>query len=146
PDGETMAAAVEAMAAVEPDLTVVNLSDVDRNGHARGPDSPEYLAAVSGADAAIGALADDLRTRGRWARSVLVVTADHGMSRVEHVVSLGPALRDAGVHGVTLVADGGVEHVYVEDLAGTRVERVVALALRSPCVEETLARVDGTRL
>src|SRR3989442_9434519 len=102
----------------------MNLCDVDGAGHAHGPESAEYARAVAGADAAAARLLDDLHAHGRWGRSVVIVTADHGMSAVgptaEHprpVISLGPVLREAGVGGVTLVADGGVEHVYAERVA-----------------------------
>jgi predicted AlkP superfamily pyrophosphatase or phosphodiesterase len=45
------------------------------------PDTPECRAAVGGADAALARLVDDLRAR-RWERSVVIVTADHGMTAV----------------------------------------------------------------
>jgi len=154
PDAETMRALLDAAAEREPNLAVVNLSDVDRNGHGSGPESAEYAAAVTGADAAIGLLADDLHTRGRWTRSVLIVTADHGMNAVRTVITLGPVLRDAGVGGVTLVADGGLEHVYLDGLdpehpevrAGTSgaaaLDRVRAIATGLPGVDEALLRRD----
>ncbi len=146
PDAETVRAALDAVAG-EPDLAVLNLSDVDRAGHAHGPDSPEYAAAIRGADAAIGVLVDELHRRGRWSRTVLIVTADHGMTAVaptperpRPLVSLGAALRAAGVDGVTVVADGGVDHVYV-----TPVDAVVGRA-REPTMERArraAARVPG---
>src|SRR3989442_2318322 len=118
----------------------MNLCDVDGAGHAHGPESAEYARAVAGADAAAARLLDDLHAHGRWGRSVVIVTADHGMSAVgptaEHprpVISLGPVLREAGVGGVTLVADGGVEHVYAE--------RVATSATTVGDAAETLGRV-----
>ena len=146
PDAETMAAVLAAVADAEPDLAVVNLSDVDRVGHARGPDGPEYAAAVSAADAAIGLLADDLRARGRWGRAVLIVTADHGMGGV------GPApgrprpvisLEEPGERDVTLVADGGVEHVYADTPDAAGIARVARRAAATPGVGEVLARLGG---
>ena len=157
PDAETMAAALDLMAAAEPDLAVLNLSDVDRMGHAHGPDAPEYARAVAGADAAVVRLLDDLHARRRWDRSVVMVTADHGMSAVgptperpHPVISFGAALRAAGVGGVTVVADGGVEHVYADRVAagataaGDAAEtlaRVATLAGKTPGVAEVLARL-----
>ena len=157
PDAETMGAVLALAAAAEPDLAVLNLSDVDRTGHARGPDGPEYVRAVAGADAAVGRLLDDLHARGRWDRSVVIVTADHGMSAVgptperpHPVISLEPVLRREMVRGVTVVADGGVEHVYAERVAagaaaaGDAAEplaRVAALARAAPGVAEVLARL-----
>ena len=157
PDAETMGAVLALAAAAEPDLAVLNLSDVDRTGHARGPDGPEYARAVAGADAAVGRLLDELHARGRWDRSVVIVTADHGMSAVgptperpHPVISLEPVLRREMVRGVTVVADGGVEHVYAERVAagaaaaGDAAEplaRVAALARAAPGVAEVLARL-----
>src|SRR5437870_4503974 len=147
-DGETVAAALELAARAEPDLVVMNLCDVDGAGHVHGPESAEYARAVSAADAAIARLLDDLHARARWDRSVVIVTADHGMSAVgptperpRPVISLGPVLREAGVGGVTLVGDGGVEHVYAERVAASATTvgdaaetlgRVAALARRPP--------------
>jgi hypothetical protein len=143
PDAETMGAALAKMADAEPDLAFLNLADVDAAGHGHGPDGSEYAGAVEGADAAIGALVDDLRARGRWDRSVLIVTADHGMASVaptperpRPVISLGAELGDAAAMAV---ADGGVEHVYGADQAA--LARAAALAATTPGVAEVLARV-----
>ena len=157
PDGETIGAALALAAEAEPDLAVMNLSDVDRAGHAHGPESADYARAVGGADAAVARLLDDLHSRGRWGRSVVIVTADHGMSAVDPTperpqpaISLGPVLREAGVGGVAVVADGGVEHVYAERVAACAttvgdaeetLARVAALARATPGVAEVLARL-----
>src|SRR2546425_1437091 len=157
PDGETIGAVLALAAEAEPDLVVMNLCDVDGAGHAHGPESAEYARAVAAADAAITRLLDDLHGRGRWDRSVVLVTADHGMSgvaptpeRPQPVISLGPVLREAGVGGVTLVADGGVEHVYAERVAASATKvgdaaetlaHVAALARATPRVAEVLARL-----
>src|SRR2546426_8677608 len=70
--------------------------------------------------------------------------------RPRPVVSLGPVLREAGIGGVTLVGDGGVEHVYAERVAasattvgdaGETLARVAALARTTPGVAEVLARL-----
>src|SRR5437879_1172032 len=157
PDGETIGALLALAAEAEPDLVVMNLCDVDGTGHAHGPESAEYARAVAAADTAIARLLDDLHARARWDRSVVIVTADHGMSAVsptpEHpqpVISRGPVLREAGVGGVTLVADGGVEHVYAGRVAASATTvgdaaetlgRVAALARTTPGVAEVLARL-----
>src|SRR3989442_6556571 len=140
PDAETVAAALELATRAKPDLVVMNLCDVDGAGHAHGPDSAEYARAVAAADAALARLLGDLHAQGRWGRSVIIVTADHGMSAVgptperpHPTISLGPVLREAGIGGVTLVGDGGVEHVYAE--------RVAASATTVGDAGETPARV-----
>src|SRR5437879_8150602 len=157
PDGETIGAVLALAAEAEPDLVVMNLCDVDGAGHAHGPESAEYARAVAGADAAVARLLDDLHARARWDRSVVILTADHGMSAVSPtperprpVISLGPGLREAGVGGVTLVADGGVEHVYAERVAASAttvgdaaetLAGVAALARTTPGGAEVLARL-----
>src|SRR3989442_5534268 len=119
PDGETVAAALELAARAEPDLVVMNLCDVDGAGHAHGPDSAEYARAVAAADAALARLLGDLHAQGRWGRSVIIVTADHGMSAVgptperpHPTISLGPVLREAGIGGGAPVGGGGARHAY----------------------------------
>ncbi len=143
PDAETMHAALALMAQREPDFTFMNLSDVDRTGHALGPASPEYARAATDADAALGTLVDDLRARGRWDRSVLIVTADHGMGAVaptperpHPVISLGLAVEKVGV---VAVGEGGLEHLYAD--GGADLGRAAALAAETPGVTEVLARV-----
>src|SRR5205809_244980 len=157
PDGETIGAVLALAADAEPDLAVMNLCDVDGAGHVHGPGSADYARAVGAADAAIARLLDDLHARRRWARPVVLVTADHRLTpvgptpeRPRPVISLGPVLREAGVGGVTLVGDGGVEHVYAERVAASATTvgdaaetlgRVAALARTTPGVAEVLARL-----
>jgi hypothetical protein len=144
-DADTMAAALARFAEREPDLAVVNLADVDRTAHGLGPDTPECARAVAGADEAIGRLVDDLVARGRWARSVVLVTADHGFTAIDAsagVVALAPVLARAGLTQVVPVADGGVEHLYaVGGDAAFVLARAAALAATTPGVAEVLARV-----
>lgn len=162
-DAGTMSTALELFAD-EPDLAVVQLAEVDRTGHARGPDGPEYARAVASADTAIRRLVDRLEEQGRWQRSVLLVTADHGFGTVapsaerpQPVIQLASALEKAGVTGVHVVADGGVAHVYADalppqaadvgDTAGT-LARVARVASVTTGVAEVLARLPlaGTPL
>jgi arylsulfatase A-like enzyme len=148
-DADTMAALVAAIREAPADFAVVNLADVDRTAHARGPGAAETAAAVAGADTAIGVLVDALRAAGEWARTVLIVTADHGFTdvaptpaRPDPVIVFGRRLADAGVAGIVPVADGGVEHVYAGagPLAAARLAAAAALARATPGVAEVLAR------
>jgi len=156
-DAATMDGVLAKLAEAPADLTIVNLADVDRHGHGDGPGSDAYVAAITGADAAIGRLIAALHAQGRWERSVLLVTSDHGFTDVQPtperpapVVSLGKELAAAGVRGVHLVADGGVEHVYADgvrpdakDVGDDRetLAQVAAIARRTPGVVEVLARL-----
>jgi arylsulfatase A-like enzyme len=155
-----MAAVLRVLAPEAPDLLVVTLADVDRAGHAAGPESPEYARAVAGADEAIARLVDHLRRSSEWARSVVIVTADHGFTglaptadRPYPVITFGRDLARAGLVGVHVVADGGVEHVYADTVAAGASElggaapvlaRVADLARGTPGVAEVLARLPLT--
>ena len=156
-DAATIDGVLAALTKGPADLTIVNVADVDRHGHADGPDSDAYAAAITGADAAIGRLIAALRSLGRWERSVLIVTSDHGFDDVQPtparpapVISLQKALDAAGVRGVHLVADGGVEHVYADGVradatavgdGGETLAKVAEIARRTPGVVEVLARL-----
>jgi arylsulfatase A-like enzyme len=157
-DDETMSGFLAAAAEREPDLAVINLSEVDRTAHMNGPAAT--AAARQGADAAIGRLLDDLRARGRWERSIVLVTADHAFDdvapaagRLEPIVGLGRRFAAENVAAV-VVGDGGTAHVYGVAIpsdatdAGastTALAWAAAIAWREPGVAEVVARlpVDG---
>lgn len=155
-DAETMTAFLAAAADREPDLAAINLSEVDRTAHARGPDATED--ARRHADAALGRLLDDLRTRGRWGRSLVIVTADHGfddvtatVERPDPTIGLADRFDDDGVRGIRVVADGGTAHVYAQTIAAddatagkarATLAWAAAVAWRTPGVADVLARLD----
>ncbi|MDA0847991.1 MAG: ectonucleotide pyrophosphatase/phosphodiesterase [Proteobacteria bacterium] len=64
------------------DFATLYVSEVDSEGHAHGPDSPEVNEAIARVDLAIGHLIDGLRAAGLWHQTTLVVVSDHGMSLV----------------------------------------------------------------
>ena len=156
-DADTMAASLRSMARDEPDLAVVNLADVDRTAHGHGIDSPECQEALVGADRAFGRLVEHLKALGRWQRSVVFVTSDHGFQRptmAGSVVQLDQRL-ETEVRGVRLAADGGVAHLYAERLkrdatelgeAAAVVAHAATVARSTPGVEEVLARLPGTEV
>lgn len=144
-DAETMDAFLAATADREPDLAAINLSEVDRAAHEQGPAAT--ADARRHADAAIGRLIDDLRARGRWARAVVMLTADHGFDdvaptpdRPDRVVTLEGDFAAAGLATAHVVADGGVAHVVVEDHDPAMIGWAAALAWRHAGVAEILAR------
>ena len=154
-DADTMAASLRSMSHDEPDFAVVNIADVDRAAHGHGVDSPECHEAVAGADRALGRLVEHLKALGRWQRSVLFVTSDHGFQRgnvSEAIIRLDQRL-EAEVRGVRFAADGGVGHIYAERLprdaaelgdTAAAIEQAAALARGTPGVAEVLARLPGT--
>ena len=71
-------------------LIIVHFKDTDKKGHAKGPESPEAVAALKEADNTIGCINSVL-----CPGTVIVVWADHGM----HDISSG------GNHGTLLPED-----------------------------------------
>ncbi len=151
-DADTMDALLASARTEEPDLAVVNISDVDRTAHGSGPDSPACTAAVAGADRAIGRLVDALRESGRWAHSVLMVTADHGFDTItKPAIVASRALAadgDPDVRRLRVVGDGGVAHVYdlratatALDGAAPTLARAARLLAGTAGVAEVLARL-----
>ncbi len=63
-------------------LVTLYFEGVDTAGHRFGPDAPEVDAAIVDVDAALSALVDGLRDRGRLGDVDLVVVSDHGMTAV----------------------------------------------------------------
>jgi alkaline phosphatase D len=78
-----------------PHLITLYFSDVDHQGHERGPDSPEVAAAVQVVDKEIGALEDGLK---KLALPVdVIVVSDHGMATVQgDWITLDQYFPDAG--------------------------------------------------
>ncbi len=156
-DAETMTAALGLIERPEPDLAVVALAGVDRTAHAHGPDGPACEQAVTAADAAIGLLVERLHGLGRWGRSVLIVTGDHGFAAVGPtaerpypLITFGRDLLRARVSGVHVVDDGGIEHVYADAVGADAAEpgaaaatlvRVADVARETPGIAEILARL-----
>jgi len=61
------------------DLVLVNLKGPDATGHAFGPDSPEMEATLADLDRQLGRILALLDAKAGPGRSVVAVTADHGM-------------------------------------------------------------------
>jgi predicted AlkP superfamily pyrophosphatase or phosphodiesterase len=68
---------------IPPRFVAGYMEHVDQAGHAHGPDSPEYAAALREVDNAIGQLVDDLRRADLLDRTNLIVVSDHGMATVK---------------------------------------------------------------
>ena len=63
-----------------PSFVTLYFDTVDTEGHRHGPNSKELDAALASTDASIGRLVNGLKARGLYARTNLIVTADHGMA------------------------------------------------------------------
>ncbi|KAI9224833.1 alkaline-phosphatase-like protein [Blastocladiella britannica] len=64
-----------------PDFVALYIPDVDKAGHAYGPDSPQVAAALVAVDTQLARLIELLRASGRWDATNLVIVSDHGMTK-----------------------------------------------------------------
>lgn len=143
-DDSVMAETIATIDRLDPDLTFVNLPDVDSAGHGFTPLAPVYLAAIVRADLYLGQLVQHLKDTGRWASSVLVVHADHGMNATPGRISLTAAFRLAGLSGLDITGNGGLANVTLIDPLRPDAQSVLQVArqvsLAQPGVEEALYR------
>ena len=97
-----------------PDFTFVNLPQVDSAGHGTGT-GPAYDAAIMQADHEIERLVGDLRTRGEWERTVLILLSDHSMDTTVQKTNLTSAFEGDGISGddFVVVQNGSVDMVYL---------------------------------
>lgn len=83
PDGEKSDRLIAELAAEyitrePPDFTFLYLGQVDETGHRFGWHSPEYIAAVEGADAALAHVLERLEGARLLEHTACLLTADHG--------------------------------------------------------------------
>ena len=70
--------AVEIIDKIQPQMMFVHFPGVDVAGHAKGWSSPEQMAAIAQADAALGTVLDALQRNHIRDKTVIILTADHG--------------------------------------------------------------------
>jgi len=63
-----------------PSLVTLYFEDVDSDGHAHGPESPEVRRAIERVDGYLGRLLRGLASRGLASHANVVVVSDHGMA------------------------------------------------------------------
>lgn len=68
---------------ITPRFVAGYMEHVDQAGHAHGPDSPQYAAALREVDRAIGQLIDGMQHQGLLDRTNIIVVSDHGMATVK---------------------------------------------------------------
>lgn len=159
-DHRTMDEALRTIALHDPDLLFVALPDVDRTAHVFGPTSAPARRAVVTADAQIARLIAAAKAQRTWERTVLIVTADHGMQSVAPdpaagrpypMVSLGRELARAGIEDVAAVSNGSTGSLFLLDgrageaRADERLATVRRLVLEQPEVAEAWYREPNAR-
>ncbi len=99
-----------------PTLSFCLLPLPDSNGHAYGNDTQQYEDAIVGAGEAVDWLRDHLQAAGLQNRTLLVITADHGMTGTGHsgtettnflvpLVLSGPGIRPGAIIRGATTAD-----------------------------------------
>ena len=91
-----------------PDFTFVNLHQVDSAGHAFTTDSGPYDTAIGMADDEVRRLVAELRSRGEWSRTVLILLSDHSMDTTppQDKTSVTSTFSDAGIPEDSYVLSG----------------------------------------
>ncbi|HYE21275.1 MAG TPA: ectonucleotide pyrophosphatase/phosphodiesterase [Tepidisphaeraceae bacterium] len=78
PDLDTADAACGILRRHNPDLMFVHLGQTDETGHAIGWGTPQQIAAIERADAAVGMVLSTYREMGVLDEMLVIVSADHG--------------------------------------------------------------------
>lgn len=129
----------------QPDLTFVNLHQIDSAGHATGTGSV-YDTAIAQADDEIERLVGTLRARGDWQRTVMFLASDHGMDATPSRLTLTDVLTDAGIAETEFLAvdNGSADFIYLADRESPQrfelLKRMRAAILAEPRVTEVLYR------
>lgn len=111
---EQVAALLRLPADERPQLILAYFKGPDGYAHFLGMDAPETLEAVRKADAAVGVVMGAIEDAGLADETALVVTTDHGMMPVTHIVNPGFVLREAAVEA-RMLATGSTAFVYLDD-------------------------------
>jgi hypothetical protein len=130
PDIVTMDAAISMIEEHDPNMTFINLGDVDRLGHSdvTGPIADAKVfrrAGLKDTDEQVGRFVTMLKDTGRWENAVVIVLADHSMdwSDPDKVINLNSRFEaDPDLNGNYAIADnGGADLLYwIGDVAGRK--------------------------
>lgn len=152
-----MDVALRVLRSDDPDMTLINLPNVDGFSHLQGAGGPTQLQGVAVADAQIGRLVDYLKASGKWQHSSVIVTADHNFGAItatlpQNRIFLNAVFAGAGPAPFELVSTGGYASVYltgnvnVNALSAEQHQTLAALrqrALATPGVAEALYRLPN---
>jgi len=111
-DDWALRAALLVLEKEEPDVLLLHFKSVDAIGHEHGPESPEVINALEHVDSLIGQLMDWLNSRGLLAHTLFIITADHGMTKIEEAVPLRVILQKAGFKSY-VTYEGRISKIYL---------------------------------
>ena len=128
-----------------PNLTFVNLPQIDSAGHASGT-GPAYDTAIAQADGELERFVTQQRELGLWQRTVMFVVSDHSMDSTGTKTSLAQRFRAAGIpdSAYLIVQNGSVDMVYLADRAAADAPQTLA-KLRAAALAPTLPGMGRRR-
>ncbi|MGI9431675.1 MAG: alkaline phosphatase family protein [Myxococcota bacterium] len=88
----------------------------DTAGHRNGPDHEQTRESLRTQDAELGRLLAGLDERNVWGETTLLLTSDHGMTRVTELFDPASFLAQQGITA-RMLGGGGFAHLYLEDPA-----------------------------
>ena len=104
----------DVIAAHQPELTALHLVDVDEMRHLHGVNSPEALSGLQRQEARVKALWEVMQHTPGMEDALLAVVSDHGQADVDKPVTLGDALKSAGLKA-QVQSNGMSAYVFTEE-------------------------------
>ncbi len=112
--------------AARPQLILAYLQGPDEVAHDHGIDSAETREAVAAADRAVGTVIAAIEEQGLEGLASLIVTTDHGVVPVTHLINFDYIMRKHGIEA-RMVATGTTAFVYLDD-PSTRADALAQLS------------------
>lgn len=97
-----------------PQLILAYFRGPDGAAHFHGMQSAEVRAAVAETDRIVGSVIDTIQAVGLQDHATLIVTTDHGMVPITHLINVEYLLRKHGI-AARMVATGTTAFVYLDD-------------------------------
>lgn len=135
-----------------PDLLVFIEQTPDAVGHQRGAQSQEIAGSMKRVDRNFGKLIETMKDLGIYENSLVILTADHGMTHIEEGKRLGDALTNAlAIPGLKMqYLSSGMVPDLDTDLLWFHMVTGAAIVYRSPIISEQeeilirrLASIEG---
>jgi predicted AlkP superfamily pyrophosphatase or phosphodiesterase len=151
-------AAIRIVEKHRPNLLLFHLLSTDSSNHQYGPGTLASRSAYAHADRLLGDLLAAVDRAGMRQKTTVIVTTDHGFRKVERLIYVNFALREAGLvrleAGKVVGADafsrtqGGMAFVYVSDPArrGELLPKLRSICAGLEGVAQVLDGADGPTL
>ena len=124
-----MTGALEVLRQSNPYLLIISLVSPNIVGHFYSFDSPELKDSIRSVDQQIGRLLDELCEHGEMVETLIVLTADHGMTEIRGTINLTQKLAGNGRNGITediaYMINGGTGGIYLKRPEKSSIHRVL---------------------